>query len=86
MKTERNYGIDSLRLVLMFMVCVLHTLGQGGIIKESVRGTVGYGIYWLLEILCLYAVNGFAMISGYNATDKPVKYEKIVKMWFQAFF
>ena len=29
MKYERNYGIDLLRLVLMYMVCMLHTLGQG---------------------------------------------------------
>ena len=27
---RRNVGIDLLKLVLMFMVCVLHTLTQGG--------------------------------------------------------
>ena len=31
----RNHGIDLLRLVLMFMVCMLHTLGQGGILNAS---------------------------------------------------
>ena len=33
MKYERNYGIDLLRLVLMYMVCMLHTLGQGGTLR-----------------------------------------------------
>ena len=28
--TERNYGIDLLRILSMFMVVVLHILGQGG--------------------------------------------------------
>ena len=31
----RNHGIDLLRLALMFMVCMLHTLGQGGILNAS---------------------------------------------------
>ena len=35
----RNHGIDLLRLVLMFMVCMLHTLGQGGILNASAEGT-----------------------------------------------
>lgn len=35
MKTERNYGIELLRLCLMFMVCLLHVLGQGGILEAS---------------------------------------------------
>lgn len=86
MKNERNYGIDLLRLVLMFMVCILHTLGQGGVLNASSVGTLGYKIFWFLEILSYCAVDGFAIISGYMATDKPHKYEKIVEMWFQTFF
>ena len=30
--SNRNYGIDALRLLLMFMVCILHTMGQGGVL------------------------------------------------------
>ena len=26
MKNERNYGIDLLRIVLMYMVCILHMI------------------------------------------------------------
>ncbi len=86
MADSRNYGIDLLRLVLMFMVCVLHTLGQGGILAACTKGTLEYNIYWLLEILCYSAVNGFAIISGYMAKDKPQKYSKLVNMWFMALF
>ncbi|MBP3370933.1 MAG: acyltransferase family protein [Clostridia bacterium] len=83
---KRNYGIDLLRLVLMYMVCLLHTLGRGGILAASVVGTVNYAVYWLLETSAFCAVDGFALVSGYVAQDKPQKYEKLVNMWFQAFF
>lgn len=43
MKTERNYGIELLRLCLMFMVCLLHVLGQGGILEASKISEEGGG-------------------------------------------
>jgi len=70
----------------MYMVCILHTLGQGGVLGSVKRGTVQYCIYWFMEIIAFCAVDGFAIISGYTATDKPQKYSKIADMWFQAFF
>ena len=82
----RNYGIDLLRLVLMFMVCMLHTLGQGGVLSACAENSVGYYTFWLFEVFSYCAVDGFALISGYTAKDKPQKYAKIVEMWFQAFF
>jgi surface polysaccharide O-acyltransferase-like enzyme len=81
---SRNYGIDLLRLVLMFMVCVLHTLGQGGILDVH-QGTQN-NVFWFLEIAAYCAVDGFALISGYTAADKPRRYEKLAEMWFQVFF
>ena len=75
-----------LRIILMFMVCVLHTLGQGGVLAASTAGTTEYSIFWLLEIFSYCAVDGFALISGYTAKNGEQKYAKIVDMWFQAFF
>ncbi len=86
MVKERNYGVDLLRLVLMFMVCILHTLKQGGILQACEIGTLDHKVYWFIEILAYCAVDGFAIISGYMAIDKPRKYEKLAEMWFQAFF
>lgn len=83
---ERNYGIDLLRLVLMFMICVLHVLGQGGILASSVDGTMKHSVFWLMELFAYCAVDAFALISGYTATNKTRKYEKLVNIWFQVFF
>ena len=65
---KRNYGIDLLRIVLMFMVCMLHTLGQGGILKNCGDKTVEKAVFYLLEVICYCAVDAFAVISGYTAT------------------
>lgn len=86
MNHQRNYGIDLLRFILMFMVCILHVLGQGGILEAVPIGSLGHKIFWLIEISSYCAVDSFAIISGYIATDGKHRYEKIVSMWFQAFF
>lgn len=36
-ETERNYGIDALRLYAMFLIVVLHVLGPGGGIEDKHR-------------------------------------------------
>ncbi|MBQ0026427.1 MAG: acyltransferase [Lachnospiraceae bacterium] len=84
-KKERNYGIELLRLVLMFMVCVLHTCGQGGAISGA-KTQATYNALWFLEVISFYAVDGFAIISGYTATGKKKNFSKFFAMWFQAFF
>lgn len=86
MNHERNYGVDLLRLVLMYMVCMLHTLGQGGILTACQEGTGAYNVFWFMETMSFCAVDAFAIITGYMAVDKPQKYEKLTNMWFQAFF
>lgn len=86
MESNRNYGIDLLSLVLMYLVCMLHVLGQGGVLEASVEGTAEYRVFWFLEILSFCAVDGFAIISGYMASGKPRKYEKLVEMWLQVLF
>lgn len=86
MNKERNYGIDLLRIVLMFMVCILHVIWRGGILTSFKTETVEDKVYFLWYTICLYAVNGFAIISGYMATNKKQRYSKIIEMWFQVFF
>lgn len=31
--SEKNYGIDALRILAMFMVTILHILNRGGVLK-----------------------------------------------------
>ena len=83
---SRNYGIDLLRIISMFGVCILHTLGKGLNIDSFEMNQTGYSLFWTLEILAYNSVDVFALISGYTAKNEKKNYEKIVKMWFQVFF
>lgn len=86
MNKSRNYGIEFLRLILMFMICVLHVLGRGGLLVGSENLPFKNSVFWAMEIFAFCAVDGFAIISGYVAVNKKKKYERIVDIWFQTFF
>lgn len=68
---SRNYGIDLLRMVSMFLVAVLHTLGQGGVIGVTPFGTADYAAVWFLETAAYCSVNCYALISGYVCGVRP---------------
>jgi surface polysaccharide O-acyltransferase-like enzyme len=74
-KTERNYGIDLLRLISMLYVLVLHALGRGGLLDHTQRLSVQYQFGWFMQLWALCAVDIFALISGYvGYTEKIKKY------------
>lgn len=83
---ERNYGIDSLRLVAMFMIIVLHIMKHGGIL-DMARG-IDFAIVWLIEAICCVAVNCYALISGYifSNGEKYCACSKYLKLWIQVLF
>lgn len=83
---ERNYGIDFLRILSMFMVVVLHTLGNGGVLYSATPLSSHYWICWFLEISSYCAVNCFAIISGYVMLNAKTKISKITGLWFQVAF
>ena len=69
----RNYGIDLLRLVAMFYVVILHSLGYGGGLGgEGVNRLLSYS----METWAFCAVDCFALISGYVAfrEDRQERY------------
>jgi surface polysaccharide O-acyltransferase-like enzyme len=82
--TKRNYGIDLLRITAMFMIVVLHVLGQGGIL-DNATGT-SYWLAWFLEIACYGAVNCYALISGYVMQGTKPKISKLAVLWLQTVF
>ena len=83
---ERNYGIDFLRIISMFMIVILHVLGQGGILGNSEVHSSYYWVAWFLEIVAYCAVNCFALISGYVMYNSNIKISKIIELWLQIAF
>ena len=87
-RTERNMGIDLLRIVSMLMVVCLHVLGQGGVLNgiSKTDATLAYSVAWFLEIASYCAVNCYAMISGYVGFRSKPKYSNIAILWLQVVF
>lgn len=85
---ERNYGIDLLRIVTMFMIVNLHVFWYGGILKSENLYFLSakYNIVWILEIICYVAVNCYALISGFVGIESRYKYSNIVLLWLRVVF
>lgn len=83
---KRNYGIDALRILSMFMIVVLHILGQGGILGNVKVGTTQYAVAWFLESMAYCAVNCYALISGYVGIKTKFRYSRILVLWLQVIF
>ena len=83
----RNSNIELLRIVCMLMVVVLHFNNNGantGIVNMPavLTGRLTWG--FLVESLCLVAVNCFVLISGYFAIKLKVR--SLLKFYLQCFF
>lgn len=85
-KDERNFGIDLLRILAMYMVVVLHVLGCGGILETCERFSVNYYVAWFLETSAYCAVDVFAMISGYVMVNTKFNGFKMIPLWLTVFF
>lgn len=82
-KENRNYGIELLRILAMYMVLVLHVLGAGGIIHDESTTGINYCFAWLLEIAAYSAVDIYALISGFVGYKAKHKYSNIVELWLR---
>ena len=85
-QTDRNYGIDLLRIVSMIMIVVLHTLGHGKLLESVDVSSGKYWILWLMETMAYCAVNCYGLISGYVGYGKKFKLRNIIQLWIEVLF
>ncbi len=84
--SNRNYGVDLLRLVAMFMVLCLHVYGHGGILEKLPQFSAKYDAVWLIECLCICCLNCYMLISGYVGVRGKYRYGNLVLLWLRVFF
>ncbi|OUM59477.1 hypothetical protein PIROE2DRAFT_63757 [Piromyces sp. E2] len=85
-KRTRNYGVDILKMLSMFMVVTLHTLGNGGVLESTEKNSLNFAVAYFIETAALCAVNVFAMTSGYLIVNSKCSYLKIIPLWLSVFF
>ena len=83
---NRNYGIDLLKIISMFMIVTLHILGHGGILQKSVPRSIFRYTAWFIELLVYCSVNCYALISGYVNYGRKHRYSNIIYLLTQVLF
>ncbi len=84
MGNEKNNNISLLRILSMFMVVMLHVIGNGGVRGGFERRSINYVIAVAVELINYSAVNLFALISGYLMYDRKKGYlEKIISFFLK---
>lgn len=83
---QRNLGVDFLRILSMYMVVILHILGQGGVLEHTSWLSGQYITAWGLEIAAYCAVNCFGLISGYVGYESKFRWSKLISLWLQVLF
>lgn len=82
----RNYGIDILKLVAMFLVIVLHSYSKGVYPSYDAAG-INDDIGFFIESLSYCCVNCFALASGYlGSVSTSFRYRRIASLWIESVF
>ena len=83
---KRNIGLDSLRIISMIMIVFLHYLGKGGLLDIKNTSNAYHVIYYVIEALCIIAVNCYVLISGYFLIKSKFKWKKVLQLWLETLF
>ena len=79
--------MELLRLLLMFMIIMLHALGKGNLLVDvSADPSINGVIAWGLEALSLCAVNVFIMISGYYLINSKFRLGRLIELIAELIF
>lgn len=75
-KIKRDYSMDLLRIISMFMIVVLHSISHGTFLDNSFTCNNAY--FYLIDSFCIVSVNCFVLISAYFLINDRFRLSKIV--------
>ena len=67
---KRHSGFETMRILSMVMIVLMHGIGHGGLGSAAPQGSAAFWIYWLLFILARVSTNCFVMLSGYYLSER----------------
>lgn len=83
---KRDFGIDILKITSMFLVVLLHNLGQGGLFFNLELSSTNSVSIWILQNFARIAVNVFAIVSGYLLVSHSPKNVRVLELFIQMLF
>lgn len=88
-RTERNYGIDLLRIIAVTYMLLTHAIIPSGILGELQEETLSYKLLSLITTFSMCGSNLFALISGYagySGKKQKNDYSKLIELWLIVLF
>ena len=85
---QRHSGFETMRILSMVMIVLMHGIGHGGLGSAAPQGTAAFWIYWLLFILARVSTNCFVMLSGYYLSERKgaVRAGRLFRIGAQVWF
>lgn len=83
---KREYGIELLRIMLMFMIVIGHFFTHSGIREEVKFISYNWITTWLIQAFTVGAVNCFVLVTGFYQVKSKFKIIKIINLWISVFF
>lgn len=88
-KQKREASFELLRIIAMCMIISLHYLSKGDLLRplseaEGMNGAAAAA--WVMEALCLVAVNVYVLISGYFGLHSSFRLSKLLRLWGTVIF
>lgn len=87
--TSRETSYELLRILAMCMIISLHYLSKGNVLTslaDSGKMNAAEVAAWVVEALCLPAVNVYVLISGYFGRSGSFRMSKVIRLWGTAIF
>lgn len=81
---KRNYGIDILKIFMMFLIVCGHVIWHGG--YWNLVASDGPVYILVIDVVAACAVNCYAMSSGFLLYDSNPNKKKLLSLWKQVFF
>ena len=84
MSKEKEIGVELLRIVAMFMICMGH-------VNISIWANISdesklFPWVSFMELACIYGVNIFGLITGYLGGSMTIRMKKFFRLWAEVFF
>lgn len=85
-KSNRNYGIEVLRILLMLFIIEGHFLTHTNIRETLPFLSTSWIVVWLIQAITVSAVDGFVFITGYYQKAKIVNVKRLFNLWGKVLF
>ena len=83
---QRLYGLDLLKIILMFLIVVGHLFAHTGIRESTEFLSFKWCCSWSLQSLCVVSVDCFVLIAGYLGVKSYFNCRRLLNLWGNVLF